>query len=50
LTSAELNARLRALDALTSGKLLPPVLHPDSTIGRKGRPRGLSRSHIRISL
>ena len=39
ITSAELNARLRALDALASGKLPPPVLHPDTPIGRKGRPR-----------
>jgi len=46
ITSAELNARLRALDALASGKLPPPVLHPDTpigthahTLGRKGRPR-----------
>jgi len=45
ITSAELNARLRALDALASGKLPPPVLHPDTpvgtpahTLGRKGRP------------
>src|SRR6266850_2584502 len=42
LTSAELNDRLRALDALASGKLPPPVLHPDTTIGRKGRPPGSS--------
>ncbi len=40
LTSAELNDRLCALDALASGKLAPPVLHPDTTIGRKGRPPG----------
>jgi hypothetical protein len=39
LTVSELNARLRALDALASGKLPPPVLHPDTPIGRKGRPR-----------
>ena len=45
ITSAELNARLRALDALASGKLPPPVHHPDTPIGnpahmlgRKGRP------------
>jgi hypothetical protein len=50
LTASELHACLRALDALSSGKLPPPVLHPDTTIGRKGRPRGLSRSPIRISL
>src|SRR6266436_6792872 len=41
-TSAELNARLRALDALASGKLPPPVLHPDTPIDRKGRPPGTS--------
>src|SRR5882724_6699967 len=45
LTVSELNARLRALDALASGKLPPPVLHPDTTIGRKGRPPG-SRSGL----
>ena len=39
LTSPELNARLRALDALASGKLPPPVLHPDTPVGHKGRPR-----------
>jgi len=33
LTSAEFNARLRALDALASGKLPPPVLHPDTSLG-----------------
>ena len=33
ITSAELNARLRALDALASGKLPPPVHHPDTPIG-----------------
>src|SRR6266571_1773958 len=42
ITSAELNARLRALDALASGKLPPPVLHPDTPIGCKGRPPGSS--------
>jgi len=39
LTASELHARLRALDALASGKLSPPVLHPDTPFGRKGRPR-----------
>ena len=39
LTASELNARLRVLDALASGKLPPPVLHPDTPLGRKGRPR-----------
>jgi 5-methylcytosine-specific restriction endonuclease McrA len=38
ITSGELNTRLRALDALASGKLPPPVHHPDTPIGRKGRP------------
>jgi hypothetical protein len=33
LTSAELNDRLRTLDALASGKLPPPVQHPDTPIG-----------------
>jgi hypothetical protein len=33
ITSAELNARLRALDALASGKLPPPVQHPDTPLG-----------------
>jgi len=42
ITSAELNARLRALDALASGKLPPPVHHPDTPIGCKGRPPGSS--------
>ena len=42
ITSAELNARLSALDALASGKLPPPVHHPDTPIGRKGRPPGSS--------
>ena len=46
LTASELQARLRALDALAAGKLPPPIQHPDTplgtpanTIGRKGRPR-----------
>ena len=38
LTASELHARLRADDALASGKRPPPVLHPDTTLGRKGRP------------
>src|SRR6266850_316039 len=42
LTASELSARLRTLDALASGKLPPPVHHPDTTIGRKGRPPGSS--------
>jgi hypothetical protein len=47
LTASELNARLRALDALASGKLPPPVLHPDTTIGKPAHPsfraqRGIS--------
>jgi hypothetical protein len=74
LTSPELNDRLRALDVLASGKLLPPLQHPDvplypacperllrreqgrgvlypgTTIGRKGRPPGRSRSLIGTSL
>ena len=33
LTASELNHRLRALDALASGKLPPPVLHPDTSLG-----------------
>ena len=48
LTASEFTARLRALDALASGKLPPRVQHPDTPIGnhahmlgRKGRP-GLS--------
>jgi hypothetical protein len=45
LTLSDLNARLRALDALASGKLPPPVQHPDTPIGRKGRPPG-SRSGL----
>ena len=39
LTASELNARLRALDTLASGKLPPPLQHPDTPIGPKGRPR-----------
>lgn len=35
LTASELHARLRALDALISGKLPPPVHHPDTPIGCK---------------
>src|SRR6266852_2665612 len=46
ITSAELNARLHALDALASGKLPPPVHHPDTPIGRKGRPRLLDPPRI----
>jgi hypothetical protein len=47
ITSAELNARLRALDALASGKLPPPVLHPDTPLGQPAPPsfraqRGIS--------
>ena len=37
LTAAELAARLRALDALASGKLRPP-LAPSNPLPRKGRP------------
>jgi hypothetical protein len=37
LTASELNARLRALDALASGKLLPPVQHPDTPLGTSYR-------------
>src|SRR6267378_219473 len=37
ITSAELNARLRTLDALASGKLPPPVLHPDTPLGNPNR-------------
>ena len=32
LTLSELNARLRALDALASGKLPPPLQHPDVSV------------------
>lgn len=46
LTAAEFQAGLRRLDALTAGKLPPPVHHPDIPLGthanpmlRKGRPR-----------
>src|SRR6266446_8787973 len=37
LTVSELNARLRALDALASGKLPPPVLHPDTPLPRASK-------------
>jgi len=47
ITSAELNAGVRRLDALAAGKLPPPVQHPDTPIGpcpnpmsRRGRPPG----------
>ena len=33
LTASELNARLRALDALSAGKLPPPLHHPDVPVG-----------------
>ena len=39
LTASELNARLRALDVLTSGKLPPPVHHPDTPVYPE--PRGV---------
>jgi len=49
ITSAELNSRLHALDALAAGKLPPPVQHPDTPLGhcpnpmpRRGRPPGSS--------
>jgi 5-methylcytosine-specific restriction endonuclease McrA len=38
LTAAELNARLRALDALASGKLPPPLPASANVLPRKGRP------------
>src|SRR5882762_4650044 len=38
LTASELNARLRALDALASGKLPPPVHHPDTPVGTASFP------------
>ncbi len=38
LTAAELAARLRALDALASGKLRPPLPAPAKPLPRKGRP------------
>src|SRR6266436_1473258 len=37
LTVSELNTRLRALDALASGKLPPPVLHPDTPLPRASK-------------
>jgi hypothetical protein len=48
LTSAEFNDRLSALDALASGKLPPPVLHPDTPIGKPAHPS--FRAHRGISL
>jgi hypothetical protein len=48
ITSAELNARLRALDALASGKLPPPVLHPDTPLGKPAHhPRSVIPSAAR---
>ncbi len=38
LTSRELTARLRALDALASGKLRPTLAPPANPKPRKGRP------------
>ena len=38
LTAAELTARLRALDALASGKLRPTLAPPTKPTPRKGRP------------
>ena len=38
LTAAELAARLRALDALASGKLPPPLAASANPLPRKGRP------------
>ncbi len=38
LTAAELTARLRALDALASGKLPPPLVTTANPLPRKGRP------------
>ena len=38
LTDAELTARLRALDALASGKLPPPLVTTANPLPRKGRP------------
>ena len=46
LTASELNARLRTLDALAAGKLPPPVQHPDTPVGRKGRPPRQSRNAL----
>jgi len=39
ITSAELNAGLRRLDALAAGKLPPPVLHPDTPLGSASSSR-----------
>lgn len=38
LTAAELNERLRALEALAAGKLPPPVYHPDIPLGTGAIP------------
>ncbi|HYL86736.1 MAG TPA: HNH endonuclease [Candidatus Angelobacter sp.] len=38
LTAAELDGRLRALDALASGKLPPPLVTTANPLPRKGRP------------
>jgi hypothetical protein len=38
LTAAELTGRLRALDALASGKLPPPLATTANPLPRKGRP------------
>jgi len=49
LTISELNARLRALDALASGKLTPPVHHPDTPIGKPNR-KTASHANARLRL
>jgi hypothetical protein len=37
LTASEFHARLSAIDALTAGKLLPPVQHPDTPVYPESR-------------
>ena len=49
LTASELNARLRTLDALASGKLTPPVLHPDTPLGKPNR-KAASHANARLRL
>ena len=39
LTASELHAGLRRLDALASGKLPPPVQHPDTPVGTASSSR-----------
>lgn len=49
LTASEFHARLHALDALTAGKLPPPVQHPDTAVYPEQMRRGGTASLPRHS-